>query len=185
MTAWIRLGSFNVKIKSNGSKHLAYASSTQQAVLMGLTRVPRPEKDINPDMGGEEEEEDEDSENEDDSEDEIEVSPPSSPIYIRRMQILQAEHDRLERESLNQDVRLEQIKAWAAQMKYHTNVIASEISRINAKIATEKRNGASASGNGPTTTSVGFSRLCFGTGKCTRGVGVSSAAAAVSAAAKG
>ena len=111
---------------------------------MGLNRVPRPEKENDPEMG---EEEDEDSENEEDSEDE---SPPPSPGHIRRMALLQAEHDRLERESEGMDVRMEQIKAWAAEMKFHTNAIASEISKINARLAAEKR--ASASGNGLITT---------------------------------
>ena len=118
---------------------------------MGLNRVPRPERENDPEMG---EEEDEDSENEEDSEDE---SPPPSPGHIRRMALLQAEHDRLERESEGMDVRMEQIKAWAAEMKFHTNAIASEISKINARLAAEKR--ASASGNGLTTTDVGFATV--------------------------
>ena len=127
---------------------------------MGLTRVPKPEKDDNPNVNGEGEEEEEDSENED-SEDEI--SPPSSPGHIQRMQLLQEEQDRLERESRNQDAHLEQVKIWAAQMKYHTTMLTREVTRLNAKIAAEKQNGASATGNRSTTFNAGVSICATGT----------------------
>ena len=108
---------------------------------MGIRRIPKKLDQIpDPDRPEDEEADDESDEDEDHEFDESsseEEEPPNSPGYIRRVQILRQEAERLDQEAVEVGRHRDSIEDWIRKMNFHTQAIRDELNRIRSEFGRE------------------------------------------------